>query len=128
MKRISSISDSDYSSDEDCYDITDYESDSDTFVKELVLALTKEPDITNIYVTKYSPKIKIHGNTKYYTEKDKKDAINKSKNEYMLSKSWFCEIYKNNMDYTLAGKCTHLKSKKHKKNSENIYFLEVKFK
>ena len=38
------------------------------------------------------------------------------KTKYMLNRSWFCSVC--NYDYKLAGKWTHLKSKKHVKKSE----------
>ena len=61
---------------------------------------------------------KVHGSTKYFTEKYRKLAITKSKTKYMLNKPWFCDVC--NHDYTLAGKWCHLKTKKHQKNTSNI--------
>ena len=52
---------------------------------------------------------------KYFTEEEKINAIRQSKTKYMVNKQWLCP-YCNNRDYTLAGKWTHLKSKKHIKN------------
>ena len=51
----------------------------------------------------------------YQTEEERKQAITRSKNKYMLNKEWLCPLCDNH-NYTLAGKSTHLKTKKHKKN------------
>ena len=40
-----------------------------------------------------------------------------SKTKYMVNKSWFCDVCNNNKDYKLAGKWTHMKSKKHINNT-----------
>jgi len=53
----------------------------------------------------------------YFTEKDRKDAIKKSKTKYMLNKEWYCDVCKNEINYSLAGKWCHLKTKKHIRNS-----------
>ena len=47
----------------------------------------------------------------YFTEKDRKDAIKKSKTKYMLNKEWYCDVCKNEINYSLAGKWCHLKTK-----------------
>ena len=52
---------------------------------------------------------------KYFTEEERIKAIRQSKNKYMVNKEWLCPEC-GNRDYTLAGKWTHLKSKKHLKN------------
>ena len=52
---------------------------------------------------------------KYFTEEEKINAIRQSKNKYMVNKEWLCPEC-GNRNYTLAGKWTHLKSKKHIKN------------
>ena len=52
---------------------------------------------------------------KYFTEEERINAIHKSKNKYMVNKEWLCPEC-GNRNYTLAGKWTHLKSKKHIKN------------
>ena len=52
---------------------------------------------------------------KYFTEEERIKAFYKSKNKYMVNKEWLCPDC-GNRDYTLAGKWTHLKSKKHIKN------------
>lgn len=49
---------------------------------------------------------------RYFTEEEKRNAIRNSKAKYMLNKKCFCDICKNNHDCKLAGKWTHLKSKK----------------
>ena len=52
---------------------------------------------------------------KYFTEEERIKAYHKAKNKYMVNKQWLCPDC-GNRDYTLAGKWTHLKSKKHIKN------------
>lgn len=39
-----------------------------------------------------------------------------NKTKCMLNKDWYCDICRNDINYTLAGKFCHLKTKKHKKN------------
>ena len=53
----------------------------------------------------------------YFTEKDRKEAIKKSKTKYMLNKEWYCDVCKNEINYSLAGKWCHIKTKKHIRNS-----------
>ena len=53
----------------------------------------------------------------YFTEKDRKDAIKKSKTKYMLNKEWYCDVCKTEINYSLAGKWCHIKTKKHIKHS-----------
>jgi len=55
----------------------------------------------------------------YFTEEDRKEALKKSKTKYMLNKEWYCDVCKNGINYTLAGKWCHLKTKRHKKNANN---------
>lgn len=52
---------------------------------------------------------------KYFNDTDKKNAIKKSKTQYMLSKSWKCDICDYNSN--LASKWMHIKTKKHITNS-----------
>ena len=52
---------------------------------------------------------------KYLNDKDRMEAIKESKTRYMLGKSWVCPECNHN--YTLAGKWSHLKTKKHITNS-----------
>ena len=52
----------------------------------------------------------------YQTEEEKKEAIKELKTRYMLNKEWYCYICKNDINYTLAGKFCHLKTKKHRNN------------
>ena len=61
----------------------------------------------------------IHTPIKYFTEKDRKEAIKQSKTKYMMNKEWRCEICDNH-DYKLSGKWKHLNTKKHIKNQANI--------
>lgn len=37
-----------------------------------------------------------------------------NKTKYMLNKDWYCDICRNDINYTLAGKFCHLKTKNHK--------------
>ena len=55
----------------------------------------------------------------YFTKEDRKEALKKSKTKYMLNKEWYCNVCKNGINYTLAGKWCHLKTKRHKKNANN---------
>ena len=52
---------------------------------------------------------------KYSNDNDRKDAIKQSKTRYMLSKSWVCPACDH--DYKLAGKHSHMSTKKHIPNS-----------
>ena len=52
---------------------------------------------------------------KYFTEEERIKARHQSKNKYMVNKQWLCPDC-GNRNYSLAGKWTHLKSKKHIKN------------
>ena len=56
---------------------------------------------------------------KYFSEEEKKKAITRSKTKYMVNKQWLCPIcgYR---DYSLAGKSSHLRTKKHMRNTEAI--------
>ena len=54
----------------------------------------------------------------YLTEEARKEALKKSKTKYMLNKEWYCDVCKNGINYTLAGKWCHFNKKIHKKNAE----------
>ena len=54
---------------------------------------------------------------KHFSEEDRKDALTQSKTKYMLNKVWRCPACGNH-DYSLAGKWSHLKTKKHMRNTE----------
>ena len=56
----------------------------------------------------------------YQTEEEKKEAIKESKTRYMLNKEWYCYVCNNNINYSLAGKFCHLKTKKHRDNINRI--------
>ena len=61
---------------------------------------------------------------KYLSEEERKKANRKSNTKYMLNKEWICPDC-GNKNYRLAGKWTHLKSKKHMKNAaENKAYNE----
>ena len=60
---------------------------------------------------------------KYSTEEERKDHIRRSKSKYMLNKEWFCSVCDNGKDYSLSGKWSHLKTKKHKKNVNKINMM-----
>ena len=49
---------------------------------------------------------------KYESEEARLNAIRESKTRYMLNKTWICEACGNH-DYKLAGKHTHMRTKKH---------------
>ena len=57
------------------------------------------------------------GRPRKLTDVEKKDAIRRSKSNYMLNKEWYCDICKTGRNYTLAGKHCHLKTMKHRKNT-----------
>ena len=67
---------------------------------------------------------------KYTNEEDRKNALTQSKTKYMLNKTWICEVC-NDHDYKLAGKWSHMHTRKHifntiKKaveNADNINLL-----
>ena len=53
----------------------------------------------------------------YKTEKERKEAVTRSKTKYMLNKEWYCDVCNTGRNYTLAGKHCHLKTRKHQLNS-----------
>ena len=53
---------------------------------------------------------------KYDTEEDRKNAIRESRTKYMLNKTWVCEVCGGH-DYSLAGKHSHIRTRKHIFNS-----------
>ena len=61
---------------------------------------------------------------KYFTEEERKDAIRQSKTRYMLNKEWIC-IVCDCHNYTLSGKCKHLRTKKHKDAVNRIIKGEI---
>ena len=61
----------------------------------------------------------IHTPIKHFSEEDKKQAIKQSKTKYMTNKEWLCPVCENK-NYSLAGKWTHIKTKKHMKNAQAI--------
>ena len=69
---------------------------------------------------------------KYSTEEERKDAMRKNKTAYMLEKEWYCNICNTGINYTLAGKHCHMKTKKHIKNNTSYIgwysFIENKIK
>ena len=54
---------------------------------------------------------------RYFSEEERKQATKRIKTKYMLNKEWRCPICGNH-DYTLAGKRSHIKTKKHMRNTE----------
>ena len=52
---------------------------------------------------------------KYFTEEERIQAYHQSRNKYMVNKQWLCPDC-GNRDYSLAGKWTQLRSKKHIRN------------
>ena len=61
---------------------------------------------------------------KYFTEEERKDAIRQSKKRYMSNKEWIC-IVCDCHNYTLSGKCKHLRAKKHKDAVNRIIKGEI---
>ena len=49
------------------------------------------------------------GRKKIFTD----DEIKKRKNMYMMKKEWYCEICANRINYSLAGKTNHIRTKRH---------------
>ena len=60
------------------------------------------------------------GRPKVFSDEERKNH----KTTYMLGKEWYCDICKNDKNYTLAGKTLHLKTKKHRKNTNAINIME----
>ena len=54
------------------------------------------------------------GRPRIFTDSER---INR-KTTYMLNKEWYCDVCKNGINYTLAGKWCHLQTIKHQKNAE----------
>jgi len=54
---------------------------------------------------------------KYFTEEERKQAIRPTKSKCMLNKEWRYPVCHNH-NYTLAGKWTHLKTKKQMENEQ----------
>ena len=54
---------------------------------------------------------------KYLTEEERKEANRLTKIKCMLNKEWRCSVC-GDYNYSLAGKWTHLKTKKHMKNAQ----------
>ena len=53
----------------------------------------------------------------YFSEEERKQATRLTKTKYMLNKEWICPVC-GNRNYSLAGKWSHLKTKKHMRNAE----------
>ena len=51
---------------------------------------------------------------KYSCDKDRQEAIKQSKTRYMLSTPWYCDACE--QMYSLAGKHSHMRTKKHGDN------------
>ena len=56
---------------------------------------------------------------KYFTEEERKQAIQQSKNKHILNKEWSC-LECGDHNYRMAGKWRHLKTKKHVRNGQTI--------
>jgi len=54
---------------------------------------------------------------KYLSEEERKKACTAIKTKYMLNKEWYCDVCRNNKNYSLAGKTCHLRTKKHLTNT-----------
>ena len=66
----------------------------------------------------------IHTPIKYFTQEERQDAIQRSKTQCMVNKEWIC-IVCDNHNYTLSGKCKHLRTKKHKDAVNRIIKGEI---
>ena len=67
-------------------------------------------------------KTKRGGQIKYHTEEERKAARTRSKMKCMLNKPWHCESC--DQTYCLAGKWSHLYTKKHQK-THSIFFQKT---
>ena len=56
---------------------------------------------------------------KYFTQKEGTRAYTKIKTKHMVNKEWLCPEC-NFRNYTLAGKHSHLKTKKDQKNANEL--------
>ena len=61
------------------------------------------------------------GRPKVFSDEERKNH----KTNYMLNKEWYCDICNTGRNYTLAGKSCHLKTKKHRKNTNVINIMEI---
>ena len=61
---------------------------------------------------------------KYLTQEEKKEAVKQQKTKYMLNKEWYCDVCKNGLNYTMAGKWCHLNTNKHRRNTNIINLRE----
>ena len=61
----------------------------------------------------------IHTPIKYFSEEERKQGTRQTKTKYMLNKEWVCSVC-GNRNYSLAGKWSHLKTKKHMRNVEDM--------
>ena len=55
------------------------------------------------------------GRPKIFTDKE----IKRHRNDYMLTKTWYCDICNTGIDYKMSGKTNHRRTKMHKKNVES---------
>ena len=53
------------------------------------------------------------GRPRFYTDEERL----RRKTDYMLHKPWYCYICNTGINYSLAGKHCHLRTKKHYKNA-----------
>jgi len=56
----------------------------------------------------------------YATEEERMKALRASRNKYQKNKEWYCDICHNGKHYTIGGKYSHLKTKKHTKNAQEV--------
>ena len=54
------------------------------------------------------------------TEEERMKALRASRNKYQKNKEWYCDICCNGKNYTARGKHSHLKTKKHNKNAQEV--------
>ena len=56
----------------------------------------------------------------YAAEEERIKALRAARNKYQKNKEWYCDICCNGTNYTVRGKHTHLKTKKHISNSKIV--------
>ena len=61
------------------------------------------------------------GRPRVFSDEERK----KHEKDYMLNKEWYCDVCKNNKNYTMAGKSCHLKTLKHHKNIDRNFLKKM---
>ena len=55
------------------------------------------------------------GRPKIFTDEE----VKKHRNDYMLNKDWYCDVCNTGINYKMAGKTNHRRTKMHKKKVES---------